>query len=340
MPAKDKNSNAAAAPAPEAEEPQIVKELKEIDDRYLKLDREYEKELNELMRKYNEMQRPFLDERAKVLSEGSEGSTGTPALKGFWLQAIQNHPAFEEEIESHDEPVLQYLKDITFENLDPMDRHKGYRFEFLFAENPYFEHSMLFKEYHCQEKSPYTGEPDVLEIKASTINWKPGKDVTIEKVKKQVKGKKNNRQSKEKEEPRPSFFRSFFRNMKKGQPLPDDMDAHEIEMQMGLDESDEELDEDKIAELVMDRDYESAEALRDNVIPFAVRWYTGEAAPADSDDDEDEESEIDEDEDDDDDEDEDEEEDEPPPTKGNKKKGGTKKSGDAEKPKQEECKQQ
>jgi len=351
MPKKDK-SNAAPAPAPEpeepqappeAEEPQIVKDLKEIDDRYLKLEREYEKEINELMAKYNEKQRPFLEERAKVLAEGSDASTGTPALKSFWLQALQNHPAFEEEIESHDEPVLQYLKDITFTNLDPTDRQKGCRFEFLFVANPYFENTVLSKEYHTSEKSPYTGDVDVLKTEASNINWKPGKDVTVEKVKKQTKGKKG-KQSKEKEEPRPSFFRSFFRSMKKGAPLPDDIDPHEIAMQFGGDDDDDDdMDEDKIMELMMEQDLEVGEALRDNIIPFAVRWYTGEADPRsmDSDDDEDEESEIeDDDEDDDDDDDDDDEEEDEPPKKGNKKKGGNKKAGDGEKPKQEECKQQ
>lgn len=59
----------------------------------------------------------------------------------------------------------------------------------------------------------------------------------------------------------------------------------------------------------MGDDYEAGQALKNHIIPFAVRWYTGEAAPDMDDDDEDEESE---DEDEDDDESEDESEDESP----------------------------
>ena len=38
------------------------------------------------------------------------------------------------------------------------------------------------KEYEVVETSPYTGEMSAKEIKASSIDWKPGKDVTIEKA--------------------------------------------------------------------------------------------------------------------------------------------------------------
>ena len=68
----------------------------------------------------------------------------------------------------------------------------------------------------------------------------------------------------------------------------------------------------------MENDYETGLALKDQVIPFAVRWYTGEAAPDDDSDDEDEEEE-------DDDESDDDEESEEPSPKGNKsKKAGNK----------------
>ena len=40
----------------------------------------------------------------------------------------------------------------------------------------------MLKEYEVVEASPYTGEMSAKEIKASSIDWKPGKDVTVEKA--------------------------------------------------------------------------------------------------------------------------------------------------------------
>jgi len=48
------------------------------------------------------------------------------------------------------------------------------------------------------------------------INWKPGKDVTVEVVQKKVKGggkKKQKAKAKQETVPRPSWFR-IFRNLK------------------------------------------------------------------------------------------------------------------------------
>merc|ERR1712224_847050 len=81
------------------------------------------------------------------------------------------------------------------------------------------------------------------------------------------------------------------------------------------DEDDDEM-EDKM-DMYIQEDYETAEALRDQIIPHAVRYYTGEAVPDDdSEDDEDDED------DDDDDDDDDDEDDSPPSSKPSPKKKG------------------
>merc|ERR1719401_1207089 len=134
-----------AADAPE--DSPIVKELKEVDDRYLALEKEYEKEVHELTKKYTEMQRPFLEQRRDILIKcDGTPSTGTPALKGFWLQAMKNHPAFEDCIQEWDEPVLEYLVDIVKYDLHDDDSDKGFKINFKFMENPYFSNTELTKE--------------------------------------------------------------------------------------------------------------------------------------------------------------------------------------------------
>jgi len=279
-----------------------------------------------------EQQKPLLDQRAGVLAKaeenGGDASTGTPAVKGFWVTAMQNHPALEEFVQKWDLPVLEYLKDITTAPLDINEMDKGFKIAFHFAKNPYFDVEVLEKEYHTEEDSPYTQELTVTLIKATEIEWNDGKDITVEKVAKKVKGggAKKAKQKKEKEEPRESFFRDFFRTLKPGEPVPDDLNLEDM-----LDEDDEE-DDDEIMEMLMDRDHEIGTAIQDQLIPFAVRWYTGEAAPeedSDDDDDEDEESED----------DDDDEDDVPVP----KKKGGAKPAGGKpgkDQKQTEECKQQ
>merc|ERR1719356_661141 len=64
-------------------------------------------------------------------------------------------------------------------------------------------------------------------------------------------------------------------------------------------EEDDDVEDEELLAYLMDSDYEVGTALRDYVIPFAVRWYTGEAAPEVDDDDDDDEDEEEEEEDDD-----------------------------------------
>merc|ERR1712071_251749 len=90
--------------------------------------------------------------------------------------------------------------------------------------------------------------------------------------------------------------------LKPDMAVPDDVNLDDVG---GSDEDD---DDEGIMGMLMDNDHEVGMALRDQIIPFAVRWYTGEAAPDDDDDDDDD----DEDEEDDDDDDDDDSEEEPP----------------------------
>ncbi|CAJ1454245.1 unnamed protein product [Effrenium voratum] len=300
------------------DEPQIIKDLKQIDDEYLKIEREYEKKVQELQKEFTEKQLPFLEKRTEFLCDAAKAAPdakdgtgkGTPALSGFWTKAMKHLPALEDHIEEWDEEVLDYCKDVTKDWLDESDLAKGFKLAFHFVENPFFTNAVLEKEYHLEEASPYTGEVSAKEVKASKIEWKVGKDVTVEKVTKKVKGggaKKAKQKGKEKEEPRDSFFRNCFRNLKQGGPIPDDVNLEEARELVDEDDSDDE----QMMELLLENDYEIGCCVRDQLIPYAVRWYTGEAVPEDHGFDEDDEEEDDE-EDEDDDDDEDSEDEEPP----------------------------
>ncbi|CAE7567002.1 ISPE, partial [Symbiodinium microadriaticum] len=69
--------------------------------------------------------------------------------------------------------------------------------------------------------------------------------------------------------------------------LPEDVDTQQLCMQMG----DDEMEQEEMVEALLENAYDCGMALRTQIIPFAVRWYTGEAAPDDEYDDEEEEEE-------------------------------------------------
>merc|ERR1712224_753293 len=115
--------------------------LKEIDDRYCKLEIEYENEINVLRNKYEALQAPLLEERSKALTDANDASadakeTGTPACPQFWLQALRNTD-MAAAIEDWDDDVLKYLKNVRTTDLGDNPR-SGNKLEFDFAENPFF----------------------------------------------------------------------------------------------------------------------------------------------------------------------------------------------------------
>lgn len=262
----------AASPQAGAQEfPEIVKKLQKVDDKYLALEKEYEAEVSALLVKYMSLRKPIFKDRVSALTavpkdadpKGDENS-GTPGLKSFWLQALLNHPDVQNSIFEYDEEVLEYLKDITLHLVDKADAHSGFKLVFHFARNPFFRNRELEKEYKVTRPCPFRDELDVEEVKASEIEWRSGKNVTVEYVR--SKESKNGTTK----EPRPSFFRNWFCSLKKGEAIPKMLDEYEYA------EGDEEQE---FLERLMQSDYEVGAAIRDYIVPHAVRWYTGEACP-------------------------------------------------------------
>jgi len=259
----------------------IVQDLKTVDDKYLDEDKEYEREVQELLRRYRALKEPLLQERLQVLTSSAEvdsevAVSGTPGLRGFWPEALLHLPTTEDLVEEWDLPVLDYLRNVESAPLDSEKMEKGFRLTFSFVDNPYICNATIWKEYHTVETSPYNPQADV-EIKVSPIEWKPGKDVTVVEVKKKKKQKAGGsaKPSKSKLEPRDSFFRGFFRSLKRGDPIPDDVNLGEAAMLCrGFSK---EKAEEKMMGLLLENDLHIGRSVRDQLIPYAIRWYTGEA---------------------------------------------------------------
>jgi len=291
----------------------------------------FSKEVYELEKKYQAMYAPLYDNRSKVVNASTpddlakdDGARTHLGLPDFWLVALKNS-SLSEEIFEQDEPALKALTDIRTSFI-PDEQGVGFTVDFHFKENEFFSNAVLSKTFVMQLPAAEGEEQDfddeeLQKLISTPVQWKAGKNLTVKVVtKKQKKGKQTRTVTKN--EPCPSFF-SLFEAIE----VPNEEQMESME--------EEELDaiNDK-----MQMHYDLGCFIKDELVPNAVKFYTGEAIE-DEEDDYDDEDEEDEDGEFDDDEDEDEEEEAPPPKGGNKKQGGGNRGpkGPAGQP---ECKQQ
>jgi len=214
--------------------------------------------------------------KLKVL-DMDENTKGIPK---FWLYAMKNanDECLMGMVETHDEPVLEHLTDITVQLNEPSNN--GFTLRFHFSENEFMSNSVLSKEYTLREdpdpESPleYDG-PEIISCKGCKIDWKTGKDVTKTTVKlKKLKPRKTGKGSPDKEitkEVRADSFFNFFSPPEHTGGKEDDMS-----------------DEDR-ATLAMD--FDVGFAIKEKLVPRAVLYFTGEAFDEEDDDFEDVETE-------------------------------------------------
>ncbi|KAM7483854.1 hypothetical protein LguiB_008437 [Lonicera macranthoides] len=283
-----------------------VEVLREIQSQHDELEAKFFEERAALEAKYQKLYEPLYRMRYEIVNgvieiEGvnSESTMGkeedkTKDEKGvpeFWLTAMKTNEILAEEISERDEEALKYLKDIKWCRIDDP---KGFKLEFFFDSNPFFNNSVLTKTYHMIDDD----EPILEKAIGTDIKWLPGKCLTHKILKKKPRKGSKNAKPITKTENCESFF-NFFSPPQ----VPED---------------EEDIDEDIAEELQnqMEQDYDIGSTIRDKIIPHAVSWFTGEAVEGDElediededeDDDDGDEDEDDDEEDEDDDDDEEEE---------------------------------
>lgn len=309
-----------------------VEELKRLQEDRDSLHQDFLKEKRELERKYEEKERPLFDKRARIVSGEEEvasqeqaGQEDQPGVPEFWLVALKNCEELEEYITEKDEEALKHLLDIRAERLP--DGEPGFVLHFIFQQpNPFFTNTTLSKTYRMADDE----EPMLQRAEATPIEWKQGKQLTVKVMKR--KPKKPGASSGYKRECADSFFNFFSPpQVPESADQLQDGDMEQLQEQLEL-------------------DYAMGVAIKDKVVPSAVRWFTGEALAGDDDeddeeedeeedDDDDDEEEVDEEEDEDDDDDDDEEEeDDDDEDEDEDEEEGQWKSSEPERP--QECKQQ
>ncbi|XP_049846993.1 protein SET isoform X2 [Schistocerca gregaria] len=174
------------------------KALEEIDACQNEIDALNEKASEEILKveqKYNKLRKPYFEKRNEIIKR----------IPNFWVTAFVNHPQIAAILEEEEEDCLHYLTKLEVEEFE--DIKSGYRINFHFEENPYFENAVLTKEFHLGT----TGDPA---SQSTQIRWKDGHDLTKKaKEKTAAKGRKRDLDQK-------TFFHWFIDH---GDPAADDI---------------------------------------------------------------------------------------------------------------------
>jgi len=211
----------------------------------------------------------------------SPNAINTPDIKGvpdFWLTVLKHAGDVAELIHDDDEPILSHLTDIKLKLSGPSEPI-SYTLEFHFSPNDYFTNKVLTKKY-MMKMDPDEGDvlfdgPEISKSEGCEIDWKQNKNVTVKTIKKKQTHKKSGvKRTVTKQVTKDSFFNFFSPPSQEEQDEPS---SDEVEAQM-------------------QSDYEIGHFFREQLVPRAVLYFTGEAL--DDSDDEDFDDEDDEDDDD------------------------------------------
>ncbi|KMZ59724.1 Nucleosome assembly protein 1.2 [Zostera marina] len=250
--------------------------LKEIQNRHDDLKIDFQNDLQLLKEKYNKMYQPLYKKRSEIVNGFVEvdGITKTESsadvgIPDFWLTALTSNEIISWEINDNDKEALKYLKDIKWQNLG--DDKRGFKLEFYFDVNPFFSNSILTKTYYVSEDE----DEDVLEKATGTvIDWYPGKNLLeIKEGSDYGKEEEEAEVDAEKEDIEFSHYHSFFKFFSPMDEEEEEEDEVEDEVE------DEEDDDSAVSDLQnsIEHDFEIGYIIKENIIPQAVAWYTGEA---------------------------------------------------------------
>jgi nucleosome assembly protein 1-like 1 len=265
----------------------------------------YEEKRVKLEKHFIRLRAAYYAERREIVNKGvaggdGSGDGGSGGIEQFWLMCLKNNPSLNTLVKDRDEECLKYLTDIrcvypergadaafadVLADADTASDFNTFNLELHFRENPYFTNSVLVKKYLLKTLlMPVGQEPELLGCVGTDIAWKDGMNLMKRKETKRIRRKQGGKQQTRtvvKHVDCDSFFEWF-------QTPP------------ALDEADNEQDYMKRCEAV-EMDFEVAQIVKNDLIPNAVNWFTGDADdsdfnPDDFDDEEDDDEDFDEDE--------------------------------------------
>lgn len=165
-------------------EEEKVKEVKELQKKYLKLEDPIIKAQNAIINGEKALTLDELKNKEKYLSEEEQKSIETnlsaKKIPEYWLKAMKNCDVLKEEVTASDQEALKFLHNIHVIDEEGTD---NFEIVFTFTENPFFKNKELKKKFILKDDMPVKGEGTVIE-------WEQGKDLTKKEIKKKQKNKK------------------------------------------------------------------------------------------------------------------------------------------------------
>ncbi|KAK6167252.1 hypothetical protein SNE40_021328 [Patella caerulea] len=184
--AEGKNNHDNVDEQADKEQQEAIEQIDEVQNEIDRLNEQASEEILKVEQKFNKSRQPFFQKRSELIAK----------IPNFWFTAFVNHPQISALLTEDDEETLQYLTKVEVQEFE--DIKSGYKINFNFDSNPYFENEVISKEFHLND----TGEPS---SKSTTIKWKPGKDLTVKSSTPSKGGRKRNHDEGEQE----TFFNWF-----------------------------------------------------------------------------------------------------------------------------------
>ncbi|XP_052093202.1 protein SET-like [Mytilus californianus] len=176
-----KNNHEAADEQADKEQQEAIEQIDEVQNEIDRLNEQASEEILKVEQKYNKLRQPYFQKRSDLIAK----------IPNFWVTAFVNHPQVSALLNEEDEEALQFLTKVEVQEFE--DIKSGYKINFHFDSNQYFENEVISKEFHLND----TGEPS---SKSTPIKWKAGKDLTKKSSTPSKGGRKRNLEEQE------SFF--------------------------------------------------------------------------------------------------------------------------------------
>ncbi|XP_026885225.1 SET nuclear proto-oncogene b isoform X1 [Electrophorus electricus] len=187
---KEQNSNHDGADeTSEKEQQEAIEHIDEVQNEIDRLNEQASEEILKVEQKYNKLRQPFFQKRSELIAK----------IPNFWVTTFVNHPQVSALLGEEDEEALHYLTRVEVTEFE--DIKSGYRIDFYFDENPYFENKVLSKEFHLNE----SGDPS---SKSTEIKWKAGKVGICDLTKRA--GQTQNKAGKKRQHEEPESFFTWF----------------------------------------------------------------------------------------------------------------------------------
>uniref|UniRef100_A0A0K8TTM3 Putative dna replication factor/protein phosphatase inhibitor set/spr-2 n=1 Tax=Tabanus bromius TaxID=304241 RepID=A0A0K8TTM3_TABBR len=158
MATPQKRSKTTGDEAQNEDESEILEQIDACQNEIDAINEKASEEILKIEQKYNKLRKPFYEKRGEIIKR----------IPNFWVTIFINHQQISGILEEEEEECLHALTKLEVEEFE--DIKSGYRINFHFDENSYFENKTLTKEFHLGSNQ----EPSST---STPIQWKEGKNL-------------------------------------------------------------------------------------------------------------------------------------------------------------------